>query len=159
MVYRHIRRGVVTLVGMIIVAFGIALLVLPGPGFLVIAAGFAVLATEYDWARRALDRTKDRAMQALEQATSNIWGSVLSILTGLGMLVVGAALIAKPDLPFASVWVGGSIILGGAVLLATTIYAIRTPGTGHYPPNPELGLDPDYEETTSYMKPGGSAPS
>ena len=132
--YRHVRRLVITIVGAAVLLIGVALLVLPGPGFLVIAAGFAVLATEYEWARRALDRTKDRAMQALEQATSNVWGSALSLLTGTGMIAVGVVLIVKPDLPLGGLLTGTSIIVGGLVLLATTIYAIRTPGTGNYPP-------------------------
>jgi len=40
---------------------GAAMLVLPGPGILVIAVALAVLATEFMWARRLLDRIKSRA--------------------------------------------------------------------------------------------------
>ena len=40
---------------------GIAMLALPGPGWLTIAAGLAILATEFVWARRALDQLKDGA--------------------------------------------------------------------------------------------------
>ena len=45
---------------MLLVA-GIAMLVLPGPGWLTIAAGLAVLATEFAWARRWLDQLKEGA--------------------------------------------------------------------------------------------------
>jgi uncharacterized protein (TIGR02611 family) len=37
---------------------GVAMLALPGPGWLTIAAGLAVLAPQFPWARRALDRLK-----------------------------------------------------------------------------------------------------
>lgn len=37
---------------------GLALLVLPGPAFLVIPAGLAILATEFVWARRWLRKSK-----------------------------------------------------------------------------------------------------
>ena len=37
--------------GFTLLAFGIALLVLPGPGWLMIAAGLALLAAEFAWAR------------------------------------------------------------------------------------------------------------
>ena len=37
---------------------GVAMLALPGPGWLTIAAGLAVLAGEFPWARRLLDRLK-----------------------------------------------------------------------------------------------------
>jgi len=44
--------------GFTLLAFGIALLVLPGPGWLMIAAGLALLAAEFAWARWALDKLK-----------------------------------------------------------------------------------------------------
>jgi len=53
-----LRRPVVTLIGVVLIAVGIVLLVLPGPGLLVIAFGLAVLATEYPAAQRLLDRIK-----------------------------------------------------------------------------------------------------
>ena len=37
---------------------GIAMLALPGPGWIAIFAGLTLLATEFDWARRLLDRLK-----------------------------------------------------------------------------------------------------
>jgi uncharacterized protein (TIGR02611 family) len=40
---------------------GIVMLALPGPGWLTIAAGLAILAGEFRWARRLLDQLKDVA--------------------------------------------------------------------------------------------------
>ncbi len=51
-----VRRVGVAVVGGILLLVGAALLVLPGPGLLVIAAGIAVLSLEFPWARRVLDR-------------------------------------------------------------------------------------------------------
>src|SRR3954453_18402026 len=135
MVIRHIRRGAVAVVGFALVALGGALLVLPGPGFLVIAAGFAVLATEDEWARGALDKTRDRALQAAEQATRHWWSSALTIATGIGMLALGVALIMVEALPLSGLVTGISIIIGALALLATAVYAIRTPGYGTHPPD------------------------
>ena len=53
--------------GWTLLAVGAALLVLPGPGLLVIAAGLALLATEYEWAARLLDKVKAR-IEAAKQA-------------------------------------------------------------------------------------------
>ncbi len=53
-----LRRPVVTLVGVLLLIGGVVLLVLPGPGLLVMALGLAVLATEYPAAQRLLDRIK-----------------------------------------------------------------------------------------------------
>jgi Putative transmembrane protein (PGPGW) len=44
----------VSIVGPLVVAAGLAMLVLPGPGLVVMALGAALLALEYAWARRLL---------------------------------------------------------------------------------------------------------
>src|SRR5215475_11109776 len=49
-----VRRVIVSVVGVTVLLIGIALLVLPGPAFIVIPLGLAILATEYAWARRWL---------------------------------------------------------------------------------------------------------
>ena len=61
---RSSKRIAVTVVGGALVAGGLAMLVLPGPGILVVALGFAVLGTEYAWAASALERTKRTAERA-----------------------------------------------------------------------------------------------
>jgi tellurite resistance protein TerC len=58
-VLRHARRVVVSIVGGTVVGVGVALVVLPGPAFLVIPAGLAILGTEFLWARRLLTRAKN----------------------------------------------------------------------------------------------------
>lgn len=61
---RSTKRVVVTVVGFALVLGGLAMLVLPGPGILVVAVGFAVLGTEYAWAAVAFERTKKTAATA-----------------------------------------------------------------------------------------------
>ncbi len=46
-----VKRVIVSVVGATVLLIGIALLVLPGPAFVVIPIGLAILATEYAWAR------------------------------------------------------------------------------------------------------------
>jgi len=48
------RKVAVAVLGFIVLAFGVALIVLPGPAVLVIPLGLAILATEFVWARRLL---------------------------------------------------------------------------------------------------------
>jgi uncharacterized protein (TIGR02611 family) len=50
-----------TIGGFALLAAGIVMLVIPGPGLLTIAAALAILAADFEWARRLLDRVK-RAM-------------------------------------------------------------------------------------------------
>ena len=53
-----LRKLIVGVIGGTIVLFGIALIVLPGPAFIVIPAGLVILASEFAWARRAIRRAK-----------------------------------------------------------------------------------------------------
>lgn len=61
---RNGKRIGITLAGVVLVAAGLAMMVLPGPGILFILGGLAVLATEYVWAQRMLNYAKDKAEQA-----------------------------------------------------------------------------------------------
>jgi len=54
----RLKRGIILIIGGTLVLFGILLLVLPGPGLLVIIAGLAVLATEFAFAEKALSKVK-----------------------------------------------------------------------------------------------------
>ena len=53
-----VRRIIVSVLGATVLLIGIALLVLPGPAFIVIPVGLAILATEYAWARRWLRKAR-----------------------------------------------------------------------------------------------------
>lgn len=48
-------RAIVAVVGFAIMITGFVLIPLPGPGWLIVFAGLAVLATEFVWAERLLD--------------------------------------------------------------------------------------------------------
>jgi putative transmembrane protein PGPGW len=63
------KRIAVTIVGFAVLLAGVAMLVLPGPGIVVIIAGLAILATEYVWAERMLAEAKRRAVQAKDVVT------------------------------------------------------------------------------------------
>ena len=61
---RSARRVAVAAVGGALIVGGVVLLVLPGPGMLLLIAGLAVLATEFAWAQSALIMAKRKAGQA-----------------------------------------------------------------------------------------------
>ncbi len=63
---KQIRRIIVAVVGFTVLLMGVALLVLPGPAFIVIPLGLAILATEFVWARRLLKKVKSRFEKAKE---------------------------------------------------------------------------------------------
>ena len=55
---RTIKRIFVAVIGGTVLLIGFALIVLPGPAFIVIPAGLAILAIEFAWARRWLEKTR-----------------------------------------------------------------------------------------------------
>lgn len=55
-------------VGWVIVLAGLVMMVAPGPGIAAIVVGFAILATEFVWARHLLRRARRAAVKAKEQA-------------------------------------------------------------------------------------------
>jgi uncharacterized protein (TIGR02611 family) len=52
------KKTLIGIVGGIVLLAGIAMIVLPGPAFIVIPAGLAILATEFEWAHRLKERVK-----------------------------------------------------------------------------------------------------
>ncbi|MGH8489240.1 MAG: PGPGW domain-containing protein [Gammaproteobacteria bacterium] len=64
--YKLARRIVVGVVGATVVLLGMAMIVLPGPAFIVIPVGLAILGVEFTWARNRL-----RVLRAKVQSTFN----------------------------------------------------------------------------------------
>lgn len=62
-VRRATRMVATTVTGAVLLVAGLVMLVTPGPGLLAVAAGLAVLAREFAWARRLLDRVRVRLTQ------------------------------------------------------------------------------------------------
>ena len=76
---RSSKRVAISVVGGAFVLVGLAMFVLPGPGILVVAIGFAILGTEYAWAAAALDRTKKVAGQAARIAKDTAGGAASTV--------------------------------------------------------------------------------
>lgn len=66
------RRVIVSVVGVTVLLIGVALLVLPGPAFIVIPIGLAILATEYTWARRWLKKVRRMASNVVSSQKSPV---------------------------------------------------------------------------------------
>ena len=88
-----IIRAAVALAGFVVVLAGLAMIPLPGPGLLVTAAGLAILALEFVWAERVLERTVDQMNKATDSVkrASRLQQVILVLL---GVLAIAAALTA-----------------------------------------------------------------
>ncbi len=80
-------RAAVVVAGLLILLTGIAMLALPGPAFVVIPIGLAILALEFTWAERLLETALEKAADAQDKAADasplqkalGIAGTVLAI--------------------------------------------------------------------------------
>jgi tellurite resistance protein TerC len=69
--YRLARRIVIAVVGFSVLAVGIAMMVLPGPAFIVIPIGLGILGLEFAWARRWLKTVKEKAEAVARTVTKS----------------------------------------------------------------------------------------
>ena len=115
---RNTKRLAVFVLGATVLGAGLAMLALPGPGLLVIILGLAILASEFAWAERALDRTTSSAASAATKVSGNRAGRVALALSGLGMVVGGAVVAALTD-DFRIV--GATVALAGIIALCTLL--------------------------------------
>ena len=58
MSFAWFRRAVVGVIGFTVLLIGVAMVVLPGPAVIVIPLGLAILATEFVWAKRLLEKAR-----------------------------------------------------------------------------------------------------
>lgn len=69
--YRVAKRIMIAIIGGTVTLIGIALIVLPGPAFIVIPVGLSILATEFLWAKRWLRKVREMAAKAAKAASRN----------------------------------------------------------------------------------------
>ena len=70
-----LRRTVVAVLGGTILLIGVLLLVLPGPGLLVILIGLAVLGSEFVWAQQMIRRARKLSKQGQAYVKSVVFRS------------------------------------------------------------------------------------
>jgi uncharacterized protein (TIGR02611 family) len=68
--YLALRKALVLILGISVVIVGIVMIVTPGPAIVVIPAGIAILATEFLWAQRLLNRVKRSIARQAESIKS-----------------------------------------------------------------------------------------
>ena len=119
---RTTKRLLVLALGVAIVGAGLAMLVLPGPGVLIIIVGLAVLATEFMWAERALDRATSEAATAANRVAASRRGRLALMASGLGMITGGALVAATVD---SYRVIGISLAAAGLIGLGTLLPSVQ----------------------------------
>lgn len=119
---RNAKRLMILILGAAVLLAGVAMLALPGPGVLVIILGLVILATEFAWAERMLDRTTATAAGAAVRVTDNNTGRAALALSGLAMIVGGIVVAVM----FANLRIVGiSVTIAGVIGLVTLLPQVR----------------------------------
>lgn len=131
-----VKRVGLEVVGWTLLVAGIAALVLPGPGLLMIFAAMAVLSQQYEWAERRLAPIKYRALKGAAESVETVPRIAASITGVLLLFAAGALWIADPAVPAwwplsDGWWLPGGVatattqIASGIIAAALIVYSYR----------------------------------
>lgn len=96
---RGTRRVLLEVAGWTLVIVGIAAMVLPGPGLLMLFGGIYILSNQYAWAQRWLAPVKFHALTGAAESVQT-WPRILVSAAGVvGLLLCGALWIWSPPAP------------------------------------------------------------
>ncbi len=130
------KRLVLEILGWGLVVLGVAALVLPGPGLLMLVGGLIILSQQYEWAERRLEPLKEKALRGAAEGVES-WPRIAASTTlAVGLIACGVLWIAKPEAPGwwplsdtwwlpGGLWTGVTQILSGLVALALLVYSFR----------------------------------
>ena len=132
----RVRRIALEVVGWVLVVAGVAALVLPGPGLLMIFAGLVILSQEYEWAERRLEPVKRKALRGAAEGVESWVRITMSTALAVALIACGVLWIWSPDPPgwwpaSEELWLPGGAATGvtqvasGLVALGLIVYSYR----------------------------------
>jgi len=71
---RQVKKVIIAVVGFTVLAIGLAMIVLPGPAFIVIPVALGILATEFVWAKNIVQKVKSKILTKNEIKGGNSHG-------------------------------------------------------------------------------------
>lgn len=129
---RKVGRNVL---GWGLLALGLAAILLPGPGLLLLLAGLVVLSQEYDWAARRVEPVKRQAFAAAAAGVQTVPRILVSVVAALALAGVGVLWgldpqiprfwIFGPTLPFSGWSTGASLIVSAAIALGLLAWSFK----------------------------------
>lgn len=123
-------------VGWLLLVAGVAALVLPGPGLIMVFAGLAVLSQQYEWAERRLDPIKYRALKGAAESVETPLRIGFSMLGVVFLVACGVLWIVGPDQPgwwplpdwtwlTGGVGTGSTLLVSAVIAVALLVYSFK----------------------------------
>jgi hypothetical protein len=130
------KRVTLEVLGWTLVVAGIAGLVLPGPGLLMLFGGLAVLSQQYDWAEKRVAPIERRALKGAAESVETWPRIVMSSLFAVLLMACGVLWIWGPPAPTwwplsETLWLPGGLptgitqIASGLVALGLIAWSYR----------------------------------
>jgi len=129
-----VKRYSIAAAGFLVLAVGVVLMPLPGPGVLIVLLGVLILATQFEWAERRVEQVKRAALRGAADSVKSwprIFASVVGVvvLTGFGVLWCMHP-PAPPWWPLDEKWwlyggwgPGSTMIFSGVVAAGVLVYS------------------------------------
>ena len=154
------KRVLLEVLGWLLLVVGIAALVLPGPGLLLMFAGLAVLSQQYAWAERWVDPIQYRALKGAAESVETWPRIVASTIFSVGLIGCGVLWIVSPEAPSwwplddrwwlpGGLWTGVTQIVSGFLALALVVYSYRR---FHGNPEAVVALQGEIDEADEELK-------
>lgn len=85
---KHTKKVLVGIVGGLVVVIGLILVPYPGPGWLVVFGGLAILATEFEFAEKVLKYARGKYDAWVKWLKRQHWAVRLLVLAATGLVIV-----------------------------------------------------------------------
>jgi uncharacterized protein (TIGR02611 family) len=134
---RHaVKRYAIGAAGFLVVALGVVLMPLPGPGLMIVLLGVLILSTQFEWAERRVDQVRTAALRGAADSVKT-WPRILLSALGVAWLL-GLGILWGVHPPAPSWWPvedkwwlyggwgpGATLIFSGLVAGALIVYSYR----------------------------------
>lgn len=120
-----VRRVLIAVAGGLVTVVGVVLLVLPGPGLLLVLAGLLMLASEFPAVGRYVAPVRKRAMKTAEDSVASPWRIALTATGGALLVAAGIVWATQDWIPFSGWSAGSSLILSGLIVFALLVWSYR----------------------------------
>jgi uncharacterized protein (TIGR02611 family) len=129
-----VKKYSIAAVGFLVLAIGVVLMPLPGPGVLIVLVGVLILATQFEWAERRVDQVKRAALRGAADSVKT-WPRIFMSLLGVVVLMgFGVLWCMHPPAPSwwpldEKLWLyggwgpGSTLIFSGVVAAGVLVYS------------------------------------